>query len=328
MPKKIVKIYFIHNWLLSFVERDINILSDKYRVRVVDNYKPFKKIWDNLRGVLWADVIYCWFSSISFVFPVFCAKLTGKKVIIVAGGYDVVKLPEINYGGMLGRFGPKGKKLLYNLADRIICVSKSNRREAIENACIKPDKISMIYHGFEAHARASSEKEPWAVTIGRVNEENLTRKGLRYFIEVAKFFPEIQFYLIGSVDDRLKTQLDEKKPPNLFITGYLDNRELDDILSCAKVYVQASMHEGFGCAVAEAMLYECIPVVSNCFALPEVVGAAGYLTEPGNLDDLRKKIGLALADNSGLGKKARLRVEQKFPISARKKALYSLIEGL
>ena len=145
---------------------------------------------------------------------------------------------------------------------------------------------------------------------------------------MAKFFPEIQFYLIGSVGDRLKTQLDEKKPPNLFITGYLDNRELDDILSCAKVYVQASMHEGFGCAVAEAMLYECIPVVSNCFALPEVVGAAGYLVEPGNLDDLREKVGLALADNSGLGKKARLRVEQKFPIAARKKALYSLIESL
>jgi hypothetical protein len=59
-----------------------------------------------------------------------------------------------------------------------------------------------------------------------------------------------------------------------------------------------------------------------------VVGAAGYLAKPGNLDDLRKKIGLALADKSGLGKKARLRIEQKFPIAARKKALYSLIEGL
>ena len=45
----------------------------------------------------------------------------------------------------------------------------------------------------------------------------------------------------------------------------------------ASVYVQASWHEGFGMAVAEAMLAGCVPVVRDAGAMPEVVGDAGVL---------------------------------------------------
>ena len=45
----------------------------------------------------------------------------------------------------------------------------------------------------------------------------------------------------------------------------------------ASVYVQASRHEGFGLAVAEAMLAGCVPVVMDVTAMPEVVDGAGVL---------------------------------------------------
>ncbi len=43
------------------------------------------------------------------------------------------------------------------------------------------------------------------------------------------------------------------------------------------MYVQASRHEGFGLAVAEAMLAGCVPVVMDVTAMPEVVDGAGVL---------------------------------------------------
>lgn len=59
--------------------------------------------------------------------------------------------------------------------------------------------------------------------------------------------------------------------PNVEFTGFVAEDELIKWYQKAKVYNQPSWHEGFGISVAEAILCECIPVVSDCGALPEVV---------------------------------------------------------
>jgi glycosyltransferase involved in cell wall biosynthesis len=129
------------------------------------------------------------------------------------------------------------------------------------------------------------------------------------------------------MDNGIKEKIEDKMPPNVTLAGWVSDEELEDYFRRAKVYVQASMHEGFGCSVAEAMLHECIPVVSNCYALPEVVGNAGYLVITGSLEDLREKIEMALMDREGTGKKARARIEKLFSIEQRRNALHRLIDS-
>ena len=58
--------------------------------------------------------------------------------------------------------------------------------------------------------------------------------------------------------------------------------------------MQASRHEGFGLAVAEAMLAGCVPVVMNVTAMPEVVGDAGVLIESQRPEDVAEGIRRAL----------------------------------
>ena len=60
-------------------------------------------------------------------------------------------------------------------------------------------------------------------------------------------------------------------------TGWLSDEDLEALYARASVYVQASRHEGFGLAVAEAMLAGCVPVVMDVTAMPEVVDGAGVL---------------------------------------------------
>lgn len=324
-----MKIYFVHQGFLSFVKKDLKILKQKHQVKAVNNFNStLSKIPENFLGVLWCDVVFCWFGGPRFIAPIMFGRLFRKKVVIVAGGYDVVRLPEIGYGNMRGGLIAWVQRKLFRFVHNIICISESNRKEAIHNADISAEKITMIYHGFYPPKKSKKEKEHIVITVGRLSKRNLLRKGLWSFIETAKFFPDIPFFMIGSVDDGIKERLKNVLPPNLTLTGYVSDKELEDYFSRSKVYVQASTHEGFGCSVAEAMLYECVPVVSDCFALPEVVGDAGFLVKTGDLEDLKEKIALALRDRGELGRKASQRIRRKFSLEARLSALLNLIESL
>ena len=98
--------------------------------------------------------------------------------------------------------------------------------------------------------------------------------------------------------------------------------------SRAKVYVQVSIHESFGCSVAEAMLCECIPVVSRRAALPEVVGDCGYYVNDLNPESVAEKIKEALLVSDGLGKRASERIKTVFPLKKRKVELLKAIKEL
>ena len=63
--------------------------------------------------------------------------------------------------------------------------------------------------------------------------------------------------------------------------------------------MQASRHEGFGLAVAEAMLAGCVPVVMNVTAMPEVVGDAGVLIESQRPEEVADGVRRALGAGAG-----------------------------
>lgn len=321
-----MKIYFLYTRMVSFVEKDLEILKSAHEVKAVSNYKKaIRNLWKNFQGILWCDLVFCWFGSLHFLPSVVIAKLLGRKIIIVAGGYDVAKLPEIDYGNMRDGLKAALVRFIYKLADRIISISESNRREAIENAKVDPKKITMIYHGFAPVQEPTISKEKMVITIGEVTFSNLKRKGLEVFVRVAHYFPEIPFKLIGKWTDKSYMFLQNIAPRNVEITGFIDESAISSILSRAKVYAQASRHEGFGCSVAEAMLYKCIPVVNNVFTLPEVVGDTGFLASPGNIENLKEQIERALNAEEALGNKARKRILEKFPLSKRSEALLNVV---
>ena len=115
-------------------------------------------------------------------------------------------------------------------------------------------------------------------------------------------------------------------PANADFTGWLSDADLHERYRRAAVYVQASRHEGFGLAVAEAMLAGCIPVVMNVTAMPEVVGDTGVLIESQQPADVAAGVRRALGLGPDAARRARERILRSFPMERRRDGIQRVVE--
>jgi glycosyltransferase involved in cell wall biosynthesis len=84
-------------------------------------------------------------------------------------------------------------------------------------------------------------------------------------------------------------------PKGLHVTGFLADGELDAVMRGAALVVHASLYEGFGLVVAEAMVRGTPVAIADATSLPEVAGGAAERFDPEDVDDLAAAILRALA---------------------------------
>ena len=125
--------------------------------------------------------------------------------------------------------------------------------------------------------------------------------------EAGSRMKDVKLVLVGDVDaegrDRdsenlLKLLKDLKLQKGVILTGRIeDDREVAAILNEAVALVHPSFHEGFGLTVLEAMSCGCPVIAANATSIPEVVGDAGVLVDPYNVDELAEAMGGVLTSN-------------------------------
>ena len=86
------------------------------------------------------------------------------------------------------------------------------------------------------------------------------------------------FYFVGT--NRFYSQ--DNLPENIIFLGRLSPYDLNNYYNKTKFYLQLSNFEGFGVVICEAMLCECIPIVSNVNFLPEIIGNSGFILNKRN----------------------------------------------
>lgn len=328
MKKK--RILFICPTPSSFIVKDIKILRKSFDVKILKwdvEHKRVNKLLDILRlfkCLFKTDLCFSWFILDYAAYATFFSKLIGKKSIIVAGGFDVINMPEIGYGAMNNPKSVMYTKFALKYADIILAVSESTKRNCL--SWVRNANVEIIYHGFDASKLERGNKEDLVISVGTSAWHTLKVKGIETFIKSAKFLPNIQFKLIGPHQDNSIEFLKSISSPNVEFVNYLPFEELVVYFKKAKVYVQISAQESFGSALAEAMLYECVPVVTNRGALPEVVGDAGFYAEYGNIEQTAQKIKEALLSNKGT--KASERIQLLFPLEKRKIRLKEIVNDL
>lgn len=315
-----MKVCFIGNMHASFVRNDYKIISEKYDTILLDNpvlaqHREYKQAFKIAAAVRNSDIVFSWFGGKHSTIAVKCCQLFGKKSIVVAGGYDVVNMPEIKYGAFISaRDRVLAKSSLQN-ADLVLSVSKNNQRELHEKLVVK--KNILVYNGVPVKEfYPKGKKSDIILTVGDVNLSNWKRKGLDNFVKMAEWFYSIgrreKFMICGKIFPEMQTFLDKWiTPPNILWMGFVSNEELLRHFQRAKIYLQLSRHEGFGVAVAEAMLCKCIPVVSSYGALPEVAGDTGVIVDPHYF--WTAKNGESALDRKAIADKLIMLLEKKIP---------------
>jgi glycosyltransferase involved in cell wall biosynthesis len=326
------RILFVKSRRASFIELDERLLAERHDVHEIYQPGRYANPFKVLRELIWAEVVVGWWASWHTFLPFTLAGVLRKPTLLIVGGFDTAAEPELGYGYQLGGVRAVMSRFTMRRARTLMTNSEYSRTEIERNIGLPRERVRLLYHGIpdtlveSAGPLAGQSDRPLILTVGIVDSTNLERKGLRAFAAAAALVPEARFVIAGRILGDAGDELRAIGAPNLTLAGWVTDDALASLYDAARVYVQASRHEGFGVAVAEAMLARCMPVVTAAGALPEVVGDTGIVLGDGSPESVANGIRQAL--EVATGEAARARVLERFSVAQRRDGLLALIDEL
>jgi glycosyltransferase involved in cell wall biosynthesis len=230
-------------------------------------------------------------------------------------------------------------------AKHIITVSNYSKSDIVEKYHTSPDKISVVYNGaHEMYKPLSFEqkqevKDKYAqgaeyfVFAGalhpRKNVVNLL-KAFAYF--KSKQRSNMKLLIVGRYAwnyEEIKNTLDNHPfKKDVIMYDYMQVNELSKVIGAAYCLAFVSLFEGFGIPILEALQCEVPAIVSNTSSMPEVVGDAGILVDPTNVEEIGEAMRRIYKDEllRDKLKKATLPQASKFTWDKSAAEFYSILE--
>jgi len=129
--------------------------------------------------------------------------------------------------------------------------------------------------------------------LGKINETKNVR-GLLEAYSLLKYESPPDLVIAGSSDTQslnIKKLAEELEiSNNVKHLGYIPRTDIPALMSGAEIFVWPSFYEGFGLPVLEAMACGSPVISSSNSCIPEIVGDAGILVDPGNIQKISEAI--------------------------------------
>ncbi len=199
-------------------------------------------------------------------------------------------------------------------AEKIITVSKFSKNEIIKYLNYPEEKIHVVYnavdHNFYFQKRNRDilnafniEDEKTVLYVGSETRRMNFDKLIKSFAELKNKLPEVKLLKVGEPQkfgvrekfiDLIKILGLEK---DVFFVGYIPEEDLPKWYNAADLLVYPCAYAGFGLPPLEAMACGTPVITSNTTSLPEVVGDAGIMVNPNNIEELAEKMYEVLTNN-------------------------------
>ena len=194
------------------------------------------------------------------------------------------------------------------MADRVIAISESSRDDMVETLGLDPARIDVTHLGVRSggHAEPVGEAELRSeLDLGErpvilCVSQKRTHKNLTSLVRAMAGVDAV-LVIPGSPTPheeelrRLAAELGVAE--QVRFPEWLEDAELEGLYRLAACFVLPSLEEGFGLPVLEAMERGVPVCCSNTSSLPEVVGDAGLLFDPLDVDAIRGTLLRVLGDD-------------------------------
>ena len=200
-------------------------------------------------------------------------------------------------------------------ATRIATVSTFSKNDISERYGIDKSKIDLVYNG------AHDEYKPLDNTTREAVKQQYA-DGCEYFVFAGALHPRknivnlLKAFVIFKkrqhtnmklvIAGRLAWKYEEVEQMKASMpfkedvkwVGYMNVDELSKVIGSAYALVYASLFEGFGIPILEALECGVPAIVSNTSSMPEVAGDAALLVDPNDANDIADKMHLLYKDEA------------------------------
>ena len=186
-------------------------------------------------------------------------------------------------------------------ASRLVTISQHCRDDIIRWKPNTADKLSVITPGLSEVFRPLEEGEcedarhrwgglrPFLLTVGPAKAHKNLELAVEVLAEVRRVQPDLRLIMVGAAGRGLRNLY--RRAAALGVEdavvglGFLRDEYLRELYCTADALLFPSKYEGFGIPPLEAMACGCPVIASSLTAIPEAVGDAGRLVDPGNKEE-------------------------------------------
>ena len=209
-------------------------------------------------------------------------------------------------------------------ADFVTADSENTRNELTTLLDVEPNRVAVVYGGVDAHFHPVTDDaelqvarakyglySPFILYVGTIEPRKNLGRLLRAFTGLrTKFQSRHRLVIAGGLgwlyQDVLREIEEISTEHDVVFLGRVSDEDLPALYSLADIFAFPSLYEGFGLPPLEAMACGLPVVCSSTSSMPEVVGDAGVLVSPYDVDGWSTAMAGLLEDGDRRRELARL----------------------